>query len=107
VLDALGHHGAAGEAQFISVQGSVEYRSGDAGEWKTARGRVTLRSGDYVKTASNGSAEIMFVDGTLYTVRPNTMFVVTRTRTGAGAGEQSIRMDYGWVNLNTSEKPAR
>jgi len=108
VLDALGHHGAAGEAQFISVQGSVEYRSGDAGEWETARGRVTLRSGDYVKTASNGSAEIMFVDGTLYTVRPNTMFVVTRTRTGAGgAGEQSIRMDYGWVNLNTSEKPGK
>ena len=108
VLDALGHHGAAGEAQFISVQGSVEYRSGDAGEWETARGRVTLRSGDYVKTASNGSAEIMFVDGTLYTVRPNTLFVVTRTRTaGGGSGEQSIRMEYGWVNLNTSEKPGK
>lgn len=108
VLDAVGHHGAAGEAQFISVQGSVEYRSGDAGEWESARGRVTLRSGDYVKTASNGSAEIMFVDGTLYTVRPNTLFVVTRTRTAGGAGgEQSIRMEYGWVNLNTSEKPGK
>jgi hypothetical protein len=108
VLDALGHGATAGEAQFISVQGSVEYRSGDAGEWETARGRVTLRSGDYVKTASNGSAEIMFVDGTLYTVRPNTLFVVTHSKSGlGGSSEQSIRMEYGWVNLNTSEKPGK
>ncbi len=105
VLDALGHHDATGEAQFISVQGSVEFRSGETGEWESARSRITLRSGDYVKTAGNGSAEIMFVDGTLYTVRPNTLFVVTRTRVaGGGTGEQSIRMEYGWVNLNTSQK---
>ena len=105
VLDALGHHGAAGEAQFISVQGGVEFRNGESGEWESARARVSLRSGDYVKTGSSGSAELMFLDGTLYTVRPNTLFVVTRTRDSAGgAGEQSIRMEYGWVNLNTSQR---
>ncbi|MEO8502999.1 MAG: FecR domain-containing protein [Acidobacteriota bacterium] len=105
VLDALGHHGAAGEAQFISVQGGVEFRNGESGEWESARARVSLRSGDYVKTGSSGSAELMFLDGTLYTVRPNTLFVVTRTRNSAGgAGEQSIRMEYGWVNLNTSQR---
>ena len=73
-----------GEAQFIAVQGGVEYRRGDRGDWEQARGRVTLRPGDYVKTGANGSAEIMFVDGTLYTVRSDTLFLVS----SRAAGEQ-------------------
>jgi len=108
ILDALRQRGTVGEAQFISVQGSVEHRSGEAGSWEEARGRVVLRTGDYVKTGGNGSAEVMFVDGTLYTVRPNTLFLVTRTRGAGGAvGEQSIRVEYGWVNLNTAQRSSR
>ncbi|MGE5232900.1 MAG: hypothetical protein ACM3OB_02225 [Acidobacteriota bacterium] len=108
VLDALANKGTAGEAQFISVQGGVEYRRGESGDWEEARSRLLLRSGDFVKTSATGSAEIMFLNGTLYTVRPNTLFVVTRTRTSSGApGEQAIRMEYGWVNLNTAERPGK
>jgi glucodextranase-like protein/FecR-like protein len=108
ILDALRHRGAAGEAQFISVQGGVEYRSGEAGSWEEARGRVVLRTGDYVKTGGGGSAEVMFVDGTLYTVRPNTLFLVTRNRGAGGTlGEQAIRVEYGWVNLNTAQRSSR
>jgi hypothetical protein len=45
----------------------------------------------------------MFQDGTLYTVRPNTQFIVSSGSAGAGgAAEQSIEMKYGWVNLSTS-----
>jgi hypothetical protein len=47
----------------------------------------------------------MFVDGTLYTVRPNTQFIVTPGSGAAGGSpEQAIEMAYGWVNLSTSEK---
>ncbi|HUF78238.1 MAG TPA: FecR domain-containing protein [Thermoanaerobaculia bacterium] len=100
-----GRRPGGGQAHFISAQGRVEYRRGDGGPWQDARARVVLHSGDHVKTGSNGSAEIMFLDGTLYTVRPDTQLIVSRSRSSAGApGEQTIRMDYGWVNLNT---PAR
>ncbi|MBZ0100930.1 MAG: FecR domain-containing protein [Thermoanaerobaculia bacterium] len=99
--------GGRGEAQFIAVQGSVELRRGDQGEWEPARVRDVLRSGDYVKTAG-GSAEIVFLDGTLYTVRPNTLFVVTRERSGPDAGgSQAISMEYGWVNLDTAKRGGR
>jgi len=108
VLDALRHKGAAGEAQFVTAQGGVDFRRGENGRWEEARGRVVLRSGDYVKTSPNGSAEIMFVDGTLYTVRPNTLFLVTRTRNETGiASEQAIRMQYGWVDLSTAQNASR
>jgi hypothetical protein len=108
ISDALRSRGAAGEAQFVSAQGGVQFRRGEAGDWDDARGRVVLRSGDYVKTSGNGSAEIMFTDGTLYTVRPNTLFLVTATRQDGASGpsERSIRMEYGWVNLSTAQRPA-
>lgn len=104
ILDALALRGSSGQAQFISLQGEVEYRRGDGGEWQEARGRVHLQSGDYVRTSEGGSAEIMFVDGTLYTVRPNTQFIVSPGSAGSGRAEQSIEMEYGWVNLSTSPK---
>jgi len=108
VLDAAGSGSASGEAQFIAIQGSVEVRRGDQGEWEPGRARDVLRSGDFVKTGANGSAEIVFLDGTLYTVRPNTLFVVTRQRAGVGtATEQTISMQYGWVNLNTAQHGGR
>jgi hypothetical protein len=106
VLDTLARRGDSGDANFISVQGEVEYRRGETGEWETARSRVALASGDYVRTGAGGSAEIMFGDGTLYTVRPNTSFIVSR-RQGGGGGDRSITMEYGWVNLNTASRGAR
>ncbi len=96
--------GSAGLAQFNEVEGDVEYRRGDGGEWQEARLRSHLQPGDYVRTAESGSAQIMFADGTLYTVRPNTQFIVTPSNSGGGAPEQAIEMEYGWVNLSTSEK---
>jgi hypothetical protein len=105
ILDALALRGGSGQAQFIQVEGEVEYRRGDAGDWQEARSRVHLLPGDYVRTADKGSAEIMFVDGTLYTVRPNTQFIVsTGSAAAGGSTEQAIEMEYGWVNLSTSEK---
>ena len=106
ILDSLDHRGGAGDASFIAIGGRVEYRRGGAGDWQPARTRLALAEGDYVRTAGNGSAEIMFADGTLYTVRPNTSFVVSATGNGADR-ERAIAMDYGWVNLNTASRPAR
>ena len=105
ILDALALPGAAGQAQFISVQGEVEFRRGDSGDWQEARSRVSLRSGDYVRTSDNGSAEIMFLDGTLYTVRAGTQFVVSPpTSASGGPAEQAIEMEYGWVDLETAQR---
>lgn len=105
ILDALALRGAEGQARFISLQGDVEYRRGDGGDWQEARSRIQLQPGDYVRTSDGGSAEIMFLDGSLYTVRPNTQFIVSPgTSRSRGAAEQSIEMEYGWVNLSTNQK---
>lgn len=108
ILDVIEQRGPGGEAQFISVEGSVEFRRGNRGDWREARSRTVLRSGDFVKTGANSSAEIMFLDGALYTVRPNTLFQMTRSRTGVGVpAEQFIDMEYGWVDLSTAQQRSR
>jgi hypothetical protein len=105
ILDKLSPNGAAGQAQFVDVEGEVEYRRGDGGDWQEAHRQVQLQPGDYVRTSESGSAEIMFIDGSLYTVRPNTQFIVAPGSSGSrGPADQSIEMAYGWVNLNTSDK---
>jgi len=103
ILDAIALRGGAGQAQFAQLQGEVEFRRGDGGDWQEARSRVQLQSGDYVRTGDNGSADIMFQDGTLYTVRPNTQFIVAPASSG-GVPEQTIQMEYGWVNLSTPKE---
>ncbi len=108
VANALSPQSASGQGQFISLQGEVELRRGNADSWEEARSRQALHPGDYVRTGSSGSAEIMFLDGTLYTVRPNTQFIVSAAKRNAtGTTEQSIEMEYGWVDLNTSSHPSR
>jgi FecR protein len=117
ILDAVALTNSGGQAQFISLQGVVEYKRSDAGSWEEAHSRLPLRAGDYVRTGNGGSAEIMFVDGTLYTVRANTQFIISSSGGGAGGGgdtpyspasaDQSIQMEYGWVNLNTASRPSQ
>jgi len=104
ILEALELPGSTGQAQFISIQGDVELRRGDRGDWEEARSRMPLHSGDFVRTSGSGSAEIMFLDGTLYTVRPNTQFIVSPERAASGpSAQQSIQMEYGWVDLSTTQ----
>jgi hypothetical protein len=110
VLAALADHldggGDDGEAHFIAVHGNVQFRRGDAASWQEARSRESLRPGDYVRTAANGSAEILFADGTLYTIKPNTSLIVSASPDGErGDATRSIRMDYGWIDMSTSRRP--
>jgi len=108
IVDALRHRNAAGEAQIISRQGGVEVRRGERGEWRTARSRMVVYGGDYIKTSQNGSAEVMMMDGTLFTVRPGTVVLVRRTRTMLGVrSERTLSLQSGWVNLSTSGTGSR
>lgn len=114
ILDALALTSSGGQAQFISLQGEVEYKRTDGGSWEEARKGLALHTGDYVRTGGGGSAEIVFKDGTLYTVRSDTQFVISpgapdgaAGAPGSGGSGQAIQMAYGWVNLNTARRPSQ
>jgi hypothetical protein len=101
VMEQLNQDGPKGEAVFILVQGEVQFRRGETGDWKPARMRVALVNGDYVRTGPSSSAQIMSPSGTLYTVQPDSLVIISRGRLAGNGAEQSIAMEYGWVDLST------
>ncbi len=93
--------------RFERVQGGVEYRRGDRGSWRRARVHDSLNFGDWIKTSSDGSAEIRFPDRSKYVLRRSTMVHLGRTRGATGANEQVTDIVFGWVEFNTTQSGGR
>lgn len=96
-----------GTHRFLSLQGGVEIqRRGRRGAWRRARSQDTLRPGDWVKTSTDGTAEILFPDGSVYILRQNTMVHLGgSTQPGDETSDTKKTTDivFGWVELNTAE----
>ena len=90
---------AAGEARLTSHEGVVEYQRGEdpAHAWKTAAKGLTLLSGDFLRTGSNGRAILSSGDGTVHILNPNTLFQVgarlgpSQPSEGAATGPKNLR----------------
>ena len=100
---ALGGAGTeeTGDASFISIEGDVSMQSAGRSTFEPARQRQALFDGDFIKTGRNGSAEIMFADGTLYTLRPGSLFEVHRPSLAESAGSQ-VKIVSGVINVYTA-----
>ncbi len=91
----------AGDATLIFSEGDVSIQSSGRAAFGPARQRQSLFDGDFIKTGRTGSAEIMFTDGTLYTIRPGSLFEVRRTASPE-AGGSLVKMVSGTVNVYTA-----
>ena len=92
------------DAQFLTVEGDVKYQKGSTSDWRDAETRLPLFNGDWVKTGDRASAELIFSNGSLYTVGPNALLEIyaainpqTSRRTNA------VQMQIGSVEVATSD----
>lgn len=90
-----------GDASFIFVEGDVAVQTAGHSSFDGAKQRQALFDGDFIKTGRTGSAEIMFSDGTLYTIRPGSLFEVRRPASSDAGGSQ-VKMISGAINVYTS-----
>jgi len=90
-----------GDASFIFVEGDVAMQRAGRSTFESARQRQPLFDGDFIRTGHNGSAEIMFTDGTLFTIRPGSLFEVRRPSASEASGSE-VKMVSGAVNVYTS-----
>ena len=98
---ALGGPGEeTGDASFIFVEGEVSVPTAGHSSFEGAKQRQGLFDGDFIKTGRTGSAEIMFSDGTLYTVRPGSLFEVRRPASSVTGS--AVKMVSGAVDVYTS-----
>lgn len=92
------------DAQFLSVEGDVQLQKASSSEWKKADARTPLFNGDWVKTGGSASAELIFSNGSLYTVGPNALLEIYSAVNPATSKKQNtVQMQVGSVEINTTD----
>jgi TonB family protein len=84
---------ASDAARFERIDGAVQVKRADSPEWVEATHAVVLRADDLVRTGPAADAEIRFADGTLFTLRPDSLIQIEdgdRTpAAGSGQGPEA------------------
>jgi hypothetical protein len=69
------------EARFYRVSGEVKVKRAGNLLWDPADPEAALRAGDAIKTSSRGSAQIIYFDGSITTVKPGSLVEITTLST--------------------------
>jgi len=106
---ALGRAGQSeiGDATFVALDGEVAIQRAGRGTWEECRLRQSLYDGDFIKTAKSGSAEIMFFDGTLYQLHPDSLFEVKSGQRPDRGKSSAVEMVSGSIQVYTSNSPSQ
>ncbi len=92
------------DAQFLTIEGDVKYQKGGAGDWKTAEPRTALFNGDWVRTSSSASAELIFSNGSLYTIGQNALLeIFAQVNPSTARKTTAVQMTVGSVEVNTTD----
>ena len=92
------------DAQFLTVEGQVEFQKGGSGDWKKADRNSPLFNGDWVKTGSGASAELFFSNGSIYTVGSNALLeVYAAINPTTKRKDNAVQMRVGRLEINTTE----
>ncbi|HEY0141689.1 MAG TPA: FecR domain-containing protein [Thermoanaerobaculia bacterium] len=94
---------ADNDARFLTVEGDVKFQKAASNDWKDAEARVPLFNGDWVKTGEKASAELIFSNGSLYTIGPNALLEIFSTVNPTTSQKtNAVQMRVGSVEVATS-----
>jgi len=92
------------DAQFISIEGDVQYQKSSTSDWKRAEPRTALYNGDWVKTSDRSSAELIFSNLSRYTVGPNALLeIYSQFNPSTSKKSNSVQMKVGSVEVATTD----
>ena len=106
-LSGLSNREFTGSGQVVEVQGKVEVQRANQTAWERAKEKQALYNGDFVKTGNGASASILFSDGTIYRIGPDSLLEVHReARSGQSAAPSEVKVKVGQVNVFTAINPS-
>ncbi|HXG57621.1 MAG TPA: hypothetical protein VNL91_01190 [Thermoanaerobaculia bacterium] len=95
---------AESDAQFLTVEGDVQFQRASTSDWKRADPRTPLFNGDWVKTGGKASAELIFSNGSIYTVGPNALLeIYAQFNAGSARKTNAVQMQVGTVEVATTD----
>ncbi len=99
-LAGAGNQELVGVGQFFSLEGRVQLQRAGQTEWENAHQRLPVFNGDFVRTGRDGNAEILFADGSLYRIAPNSLLEIHHQMSEESPG--TVKMVVGRINVYTS-----
>jgi type II secretory pathway pseudopilin PulG len=100
-LKILAGAGVKSNATVVDTAGDVKIQKANRNTWDSLRTNTGLGEGDFIKTGPNGTAEVLWNDGTMYRIRPETLFEV---HGAAGGPSGNVKLVVGTTEVNTGEK---
>lgn len=92
------------DAQFLTVEGEVQFQKSSTSDWKRADVRTPLFNGDWVKTGDSASAELIFSNGSLYTVGPNALLeIYAQVNPATSKRTNAVNVEVGPVEVATTD----
>jgi hypothetical protein len=93
-------------ARFETIEGSVHVKRSGRLDWVAATRAVVLRQNDLVKTGPGATAEILFADGTMFNVRPDSLITIEESSQNPISREQrtALAIQSGEANFQTAAR---
>ena len=93
-------------ARIISFEGDVRITRTATRETIVVTKETYVAAGDTIQTQADGRAIVQMVDGSVYTVRPNSTVVIRDNSSLFGGGNNvRVSLDDGQLNVRTDQQP--
>jgi hypothetical protein len=92
-------------ARFIQIAGKVKVKRANVTDFVPAREDMALEAGDTIQTQADSVARVQFVDGSSYTIKPDTTLVIKDNALMADKTTRvQVNVHVGTINLATQEQ---
>lgn len=107
LLGGLANRDFIGSGQMIALHGKVEVQRANQTKWEKASEKQPLYNGDFVKTGPDAFAEVLFSDGAVYKIGPESLLEMHReARGGRTPSSGEVKVKVGQVNVYTATNPS-
>ncbi len=97
--------GSAGEsftAKIYKYEGDVKIKRSRQFVWDDVSASTALRVGDQIRTASNGSAQIIYFDGTITTINPGSLLEIRELFEDPTTRVRKVREKLNWGGVSAT-----
>lgn len=92
-------------ARFIEISGQVRVKKANGTDFVKVDEKMPLAAGDTIQTLSNSVARVQFIDGSSYTIKPDTTLIIKdHELMDDKSTKVQVKVRVGTINLATNEQ---
>jgi hypothetical protein len=101
-----GHGAEAQKVRFYRIEGDVRVKNAGRFSWDPANPKMELQEGDMVKTSSKASAQVIYFNGTITTIKPGSLFTIREVYENPHNKIRRVReeLKFGELMASTQKK---